>query len=204
MKRSQGTTKRTCAVRDDKAQGGRQRAVEDVEGAMRDMTLALAEKVLAVEPDNEYMLLVLASGHLQMGNPGKVFSYSTRMLDVMKAKAKPGGVSEADWESRRAFFTGLAHFMIGKSNFNSRKYDTADKELRAALPLVESNADLKAEALFLLAFSNYQTNNLAAALEFSQQCAAIESPFRQLAATNVTVIENQQRAMNQFLIGTVN
>jgi tetratricopeptide (TPR) repeat protein len=163
-----------------------------------DKAVALAEKILATDQSNEDMLLVVADSYLQKGkDPAKVVAYSTKMIDVMNAKAKPEGVNDADWENRKKTVTGLGHFMIGKSNFNDKKYGPADKELRVALPLVEGNTDLKAETLFLLGFSNYKMENIMEALKFNQQCAAIKSRFQAQAAKNVTVIKSQYRAVKQ-------
>jgi tetratricopeptide (TPR) repeat protein len=163
-----------------------------------DKAVALAEKILATDQTNEDVLLVVADSYLQKGkDPGKVVAYSTKMIDVMNSKAKPEGVSDADWENRKKTITGLGHFMIGKLNFNEKKYGPADKELRVALPMVEGNADLKAETLFLLGFSNYKMENIMEALKFNQQCAAIKSRFQAQAAKNVTVIKSQYRAVKQ-------
>src|ERR1051326_5762984 len=163
-----------------------------------DKAVALGEKILATDQSNEDMLLIVADSYLQKGkDPAKVVAYSTKIIDVMNTKAKPEGVSDADWENRKKTITGLGHFMIGKLNFNDKKYGPADKELRVALPLVEGNTDLKAETLFLLGFSNYKMENIMEALKFNQQCAAIKSRFQAQAAKNVTVIKSQYHAVKQ-------
>jgi hypothetical protein len=160
--------------------------------------IAVAEQILATDQSNEDMLLVVADNYLQQGKePDKVLAYSTKLIEVMNTKAKPEGVSDADWENRKKTISGLGHFMIGKLNFNEKKYGPADKELRTALPLVEANADLKAEVLFLLGFSNYKMENIMDALKFNQQCAAIKSRFQAQAAKNVSVIKSQYRAVKQ-------
>src|SRR5437879_2480016 len=159
---------------------------------------AAAEKILATDQSNEDMLLIAADNYLQKGkDPDKVVAYSNKMIQVMSTKPKPQGISDADWENKKKTITGLGHFMIGKLYFNEKKYGPADKELREALPLVESNADLKPEVLFLLGFSNYKMENITDALRFNQQCAAIKSRFQAQAAKNVQVIRSQYRAVKQ-------
>jgi tetratricopeptide (TPR) repeat protein len=161
-----------------------------------DKASALAEKILATDPTNQDMLLVVADNSLQKGkNPEKVIAYSNKLIEIMNSKQKPDGVSDADWEARKKTVTGLGHYMIGKQYFNDKKYGPADKELRLALPLVESNVGLKAETLFMLGFSNYKMENIMDSLKFNQQCAAIKSPFQAQAAKNVTVIKTQYRAV---------
>ena len=159
---------------------------------------AAAEKILATDQSNEDMLLIAADNYLQKGkDPDKVVAYSNKMIQVMSTKPKPQGISDADWENKKKTITGLGHFMIGKLYFNEKKYGPADKELREALPLVEANADLKPEVLFLLGFSNYKMENITDALRFNQQCAAIKSRFQAQAAKNVQVIRSQYRAVKQ-------
>jgi tetratricopeptide (TPR) repeat protein len=163
-----------------------------------DGAIGFAEKVLAKDPNNDAMLLVAANGYLQKGKePDKIIAYSGKLVEVLNSKAKPDGVNDADWNSRKNTVTGLAHYMPGKLYFNQKKYGPADKELRAALPLVENNPSLKPEVLFLIGFSNYKLENPVEALKYLQQCAAIKSPFQAQAAKNVTVIKSQYRAVKQ-------
>jgi tetratricopeptide (TPR) repeat protein len=161
-----------------------------------DRATAFAEKVLAKESNNDDMLLVAANGYLQKGKePDKVIAYSGKLAEDMNSKTKPDGVSDADWDNRKKTIIGLAHYMPGKVYFNQKKYGPADKELRTALPLVENNAALKPEVLFLIGFANYKLENPVEALKYLQQCAAIRSPFQAQAAKNVTVIKSQYRAV---------
>ena len=87
--------------------------------------------------------------------------------------------------------SGLAHNMSGKALFEQKKLAPADKEFRAALPLVEGNDQLKAETLFYAGLVNYQMKNIPDALKFNQQCAAIKSPFQAQAAKNASVMRQQ-------------
>ena len=85
--------------------------------------------------------------------------------------------------------SGLAHYMAGTTLFDQKKLAPADKELRAALPLVEGNDQLKAATLFYAGLANYQMKNVPDALKFNQQCAAIKSPFQSKAADNVRAMK---------------
>src|SRR4051794_7976331 len=122
-----------------------------------DKAVALAEKVLATDQTNEDMLLVVADSYLQQKKePEKVHVYSAKIVEVMAAKPRPEGTSDADWAARKGLITGLAHFMNGKLYSSENKFSQSDQELRKALPLVESNAALKPETLFLLGLANYK------------------------------------------------
>jgi len=161
-----------------------------------DRGIAFAEKILAKDPNNDQMLLIAANAYSQKAkDPDKIISYSGKLAEVINSKPKPEGVSDTDWENRKKVITCLAHYFPGKIYYTQKKWGPADKELRAALTLVESNAALKPEVLFLLADSNYRLENAAEALKYFQQCAAIKSRYQAQAAKNVTVIKSQYRAV---------
>src|SRR6185295_18604319 len=117
--------------------------------------------------------------------PAKVIQYSTKLAEVMSAKQKPEGISDADWEKRKNLLMGLGYWMAGVTYAGQNKHIEADANLRKALPLVDSNQDLKAQALFQVGLANYRMGEqkkdkkyLAEALKFNQQCAAIKSQFQ--------------------------
>jgi tetratricopeptide (TPR) repeat protein len=158
-------------------------------------TVAFAEKVLATDQSNEDMLLFVADNYLQTKkDPEKVYAYTAKMVDVMASKPKPEGVADADWAKRKDQITGLARFMSGKQAYIQNKFGPADKELRAALPLLE-NQQAKAEALFYLGVANYKMEKIQDAVDFSKQCAAIKSPFQAPAQRNLTAIRSQYRGI---------
>ncbi len=157
-----------------------------------DKALALAQQVLATDQSDEDMLLVAADHYLQTKKePEKVHAYSVKILEVMAAKPKPEGVSDADWATRKNLVTGLAHYMNGKLYYNESNFSKADQELRAALPLVQSNATLKPEVLYLLGFANYKLDKPQEAANYYRECAAINSPYRATAAKNLQGIKAQ-------------
>jgi len=158
--------------------------------------VALAEQILATDQSNEDMLLVVADNYLQQKkNPDKVHAYSAKIADVMGQKPKPEGVNDADWTARKRLVTGLAHYMNGKLYYNEANFAKADQSLRAALPLVESNAALKPEVLYLLGFANYKLEKPQDAATFYRECAAIKSPYQATAAKNLLGLKNQYQGI---------
>jgi hypothetical protein len=154
-----------------------------------DKAIAVAEKTLATDQSNEDMMLVVADHYLQTKKePEKVHTYSAKTVAVMNAKPKPEGMTDADWTARKSLVLGLAHYMSGKLYYNETKYSPADQELRAALPLLESNAALKAEVLFLLGFANYTLERPQDAANYYKACAALRSPFQATATKNLAGI----------------
>jgi len=154
--------------------------------------LATAEKAIETNPSSEDMLAFAANQYAEKKRePDKVIAYSAKIVELMNSKAKPEGASDDDWAKKKKAMTGLAHYMAGTTLFDQKKLAPADKELRAALPLVDGNDQLKAATLFYVGLANYQMKNVAEALKFNQQCAAIKSPFQAKAAENVRVMRAQ-------------
>jgi tetratricopeptide (TPR) repeat protein len=160
-----------------------------------DKALVLGAKALEQDQSSEDILAFVANQYLeQKRDPDKVVAYSAKIVELMGSKPKPQGVSDADWAKKKATLTGLAHFMGGSTLYNQKKLAEANKELRAGLPLVEGNDQLKAATLFYAGLVNYDMKNTADALKFNQQCAAIKSPFQAKAAQNVKVMQQQAAA----------
>lgn len=166
-----------------------------------DKAVALAEKVLATEQTNEDMLLVVADSYIQQKKePEKVHAYTAKIVEIMGAKAKPEGVADADWNARKNTITGVAYYMSGRLYSDGSRHAQADQQLRKALPLVESNADMKAETLFRLGLANYNMakgspERAQDSATFFRQCAAIKSPFQARAATNLKNIMAEYRGI---------
>jgi len=158
-------------------------------------TLAFAEKSLENDQSSEDILAFVANQYVEKKrDPEKVIAYSAKIVELMDTKPIPAGVSEADWAKKKAAMSGLAHFLSGSTLYGQKKYAAADKELRAALPLVEGSEQLKAATLFYAGLANYDMKNTAEATRFLQQCAAIKSQFQAQANKNLTVMKSQPAA----------
>jgi lipopolysaccharide biosynthesis regulator YciM len=158
--------------------------------------VAFAEQILEKDQSSEDMLLVVADSYAQQNKePAKVHAYSTKIVEIMAAKPKPEGMGDADWNNRKTLVTGLAHYMSGKLYYMEKNYAKADTELRAALPMAETNAAMKPEVLFFLGFSNYQLKKPQDAANFYKACAAIKSQFQASAQKSLTGIKNEYRGI---------
>jgi tetratricopeptide (TPR) repeat protein len=161
-----------------------------------DKALALAEKVLATEQTNEDMLLVVSNSYLeQKKSPEKLHAYSAKIVEVMNAKPKPEGTSDADWTARKNLIVGLAHYISGKQYFNDKKYQPSDQELRLALPLVETNASLKPETLFMLGVDNFNLEKIQDAANYFRTCSVLKSPLQAEATKNLARIKRDYQGV---------
>jgi tetratricopeptide (TPR) repeat protein len=161
-----------------------------------DQAVALAEQILEVDQTNEEMLVVVADHYLQKSrNPDKLHAHCAKAVELLNTKPKPEGVADADWKKRNDLLKGVAYYINGKQYFTENKFGPADKELRAALPLVETNASLKPEVLFLLGMSNYKMEKAQDALNFFRTCSALKSPFQAPSLNNMKAIRGQYRGV---------
>jgi hypothetical protein len=161
-----------------------------------DKALALAEKALETDQTNEDMLLVVANSYLeQKKNPEKLHTYSAKLVEVMNAKPKPQGTSDTDWTVRKNLIVGLAHYISGKQYFTDKKYAPSEQELRLALPLVESNASLKPETLFMLGLDEFNMEKIQDAANYFRACSVLKSPVQAEATKNLARIKRDYQGV---------
>ena len=141
------------------------------------------------------LLLVIDNYSRNKKEPDKVHEYSAKLVDLMASKSKPEGVADDAWAARKNQVTGLAHYMNGALYYREQKFAPTDKEMRAALPLVNFNQDVKAEVLFDLGFVNFKMNKAQEAANFYRDCAAIKSPFQAPAAKSLSEIKRVNPAI---------
>jgi tetratricopeptide (TPR) repeat protein len=163
------------------------RAIGDTRSA-----LLYAERILKSDQNNEDALLILAESYVRSGSPDKVMAYSTKIIDLMHTKSKPGIVRQEDWDKKKAFYTGSAYWMIGNVHINQNRFSQADSALRAALPLLRQNEQSAASILFYLGWANYKMENFAEAVRFYKQCIGYRGQFQEQAAKNLNVIRTEQ------------
>jgi hypothetical protein len=169
------------------------------DGAGRDQQAAAAEKTLLTQPDNEDALMLMADYHMQRGdNPTKVLEYSSRVIEIFRVKPMPQGLSEEDWDKKKTKYLGAAHYMVGVLSSIQGHYSQADRNLRAALPIIRNtNEQVLGAALYHLAYANYQLaeggdrQRIFDALRYNEQCAGIHSTYSDQAKKNVDAIKSE-------------
>ncbi len=160
---------------------------------------AVAEKALENLPDSFDLLSTLAEGSLS--TPSRAMGYAQRLIAAASKATKPQGAS-ANWEGKKNMALGRGYYLVGMLQANSQNYYEADKNLRAALPLVRGSDAMTAGTLFFLGVANYtlgsQTNNKARVLEaakFSEQAAGYKSQYANQALTNAVAMRNAAAKM---------
>jgi len=163
---------------------------------------ALAEKALANFPENEDILVYLADNAYNRKQGDRALAYANRLTAALNRHVKPEALSAAEWERKRTAGLARGYWIAGLVSGERNQYVAADKNLRAALPLIKGNAAMAGPALFYLGFANYQlgkmTLNKARVVEgqkFSEQAAAIAGPFADQAWKNSMIMKTDAGKM---------
>jgi len=163
---------------------------------------AIAEKALPNQPENEDLLLFLADHAYTHKQPDRALAYANRLTAALNKHSKPEALSAGDWEHKKSAGLARGYWIAGVISGERNQYAAADKNLRAAMPLIKGNDAMLGPALFYLGFANYNlgkmTLNKAKVLEgqkFSEQCASIEGPFQQQAWKNAMIMKTEASNM---------
>jgi hypothetical protein len=163
---------------------------------------AIARKALANFPENEDLLLYLTDTDMTAKRTDSALAYANRLTAALNKHSKAEGMTAADWERKRGAALAHGYYIAGVLSAEKGLYVPADKNLRAALPLIQGQPGMMGPALFYLGMANYQlgkmTNSKAKVLEgskFSEQSMAIPSPYQDQARHNALVMKDEAARM---------
>lgn len=160
--------------------------------------LQLAEEGLVKDPDNIDFLMTIADHDMSLErNLPQVLSYALRILELLNGNPQPSDITPAEWEKKKAKFSGWANWLAGVVYAKEARYGLSDRYLRAALVHIQSEHRLLAAAYFYLGYANYALAGELAdkgraidAMKFSKQCADMDSPFRSPALKTLEALRN--------------
>lgn len=141
-----------------------------------------AEKAIAKSPNDEALLMVLASTYFQRQSWANAATYGARLGQVSKTPA----------------VIGRGYWFAGCANAAQQKWGPADKALRAALPHIKGETALYSEALFQLGIADYQLAHithdrvmLKDAVDFSEQASRLGGARAGQAANNAFTMRKE-------------
>ncbi len=181
-------------------------ATATAQGMEPSKTVELIDQLEAENPKSKYLdrgttvayinaLESLASGSATKA-PDRALTYANKLVNVMKAKPKPEGVSDADWERARSEALGTGYFIAGAVNQQKGVWVDCDRDLKNALGYISKDPGKLGPAEFMLGVCNYQLGRLTAdrsrlmaAQKYSEESAAISGPSQAQAAKNALAIK---------------
>jgi hypothetical protein len=162
--------------------------------------LAAAQKLLTANANNEDALDVLANGYLS-SSPDRASGYATRLLTVMKAKAKPDGVAEGDWEKKKASLLGDGYYISGTTACAKSGWIDCDRNLKLAVPYINKDPRILGITYYYLGLADYQIGKvtsdrtkIAEGQRYSEQSSAIAGPMQQQAYKNAQAMKAELAA----------
>lgn len=152
-------------------------------------TFAAAEKILSHNEDREDALLfVIEVNFNRQKDTKRTLALAAKFIERMGVAPAPEGISEREWSQAKMKNLARVHYIMGRIYFTAEQWPSADRALRAALPLI-GEEQLRAAVLNDLGWVNYRMQNALDAVRFYAQCATIRSPLQEQAAKTVLSIK---------------
>lgn len=165
-----------------------------------DKEIGGAQKILNANPASEDALDTLARGY-QSTAPDKASGYATRLIAAMKGKAKPEGVTDADWERKKSAMLGDGYYIAGTIACSKSAWVECDRDLKGSMAYINKDQRMLGIADFYLGLANYQIGKLTGdrtkiqeGQKYSDQSAAIAGPMQQQAFKNSQVMKQELTA----------
>jgi len=156
---------------------------------------AAASKILAGRPDNEYALDVVARN---WSAPGPALAAANRLIGVIGRKKKPEGMSDADWQRTKNEMLGSAYTSAGVIQAGQNRYADADRNLKAAMPLVSGNPTMLSYVYYYLGVANYQMgkvtadkSKMMAGLQYTDKAVATGGPMQAQASSTSAIMKRE-------------
>lgn len=174
---------------------------------MRGQPAVALDLVSALEkqnPKSKYLdepesLEIQTENALSKKQNDRALSFANRLIAAGNRKPE---AAAGDWEARKNAALAQGYWTAGVIQADKGMLKDADRNLRAALPLIKGNNGMAGPALFYLGIVNYKigqaTLNKAKMLEavkFSQDAAAIPGPQQDQASRNAMNIKAEADKM---------
>ena len=160
----------------------------------------IADKAIANFPNNEDLLLVVANNAFERKQYDRAATMGTRLVSVLGKHAKPEGMSAGDWDKKKNTALGQGYYIAGMSHAAKNQFLLSNKELRSALPLIQSTPTIQGATLFELGIVNYQLGKMtlnrgqiAEAAKFSEQAAGMAGPWQDQARQNAKIMQAEAK-----------
>jgi tetratricopeptide (TPR) repeat protein len=144
--------------------------------------LDVANGLLAKDPDNLGMLLLLADYYSERGEQlDKAEAYAKKSVALLETAKKPEGVTDEQWKQQSALQRGLALSALGQVNIEKKNNAQAVDNFKAAAPLLKSDEGSYARNQYRLGFALLNLKRVPEAKAAFTDAASVNSPYKALA-----------------------
>jgi tetratricopeptide (TPR) repeat protein len=142
--------------------------------------LEVANGLLAKDPNNVGMLLLLADYYSEKGEQlDKAEADAKKATAVLVDAKKPEGVTDEQWQQQVSLQKGLALSALGQVNIQKKNNAGAVDNLKAASPLLKSDAGAYARNQYRLGYALLNLKKVAEAKQAFTEAASVNSPYKQ-------------------------
>jgi tetratricopeptide (TPR) repeat protein len=150
-----------------------------------------ANAVLAKDPDNVGILLLLADDYSEKGEQlDKAEAYAKKASTLADSAKKPDNVTDERWKQETSVQKGLALSALGQIDLQKKLNPQAVDYLTKAAPLLKSNAVSYARNQYRLGFAYLNLKKNPEAKQAFTDAASVDSPYKGPAQQKVAEISN--------------
>jgi tetratricopeptide (TPR) repeat protein len=141
--------------------------------------VAFAQKILVGEPDNFWMMVVLADyWATNQEQLDAAEAHAKKALTLIEQAPKIEGITEEDWLKQKALQQGLAWSALGQINVHKNRDAQAVDALKTASPLLKPYDYYYGRNLFFLGWALGRMKRLAEARPVLAEAATVNSPYK--------------------------
>jgi tetratricopeptide (TPR) repeat protein len=144
--------------------------------------LEAANRVLAKDPNNAGMLILLADYYSEKGEQlDKAETYAKTAITALGTAKKPEGLTDEQWQQQSVLQKGLAMSALGQVNIQKKNNAGAVENFKAASPMLKPDANSYARNQYRLAFALLNLKKVPEAKAALTEAASVNSPYKALA-----------------------
>lgn len=134
-----------------------------------------------VTPENCFDILpTLMRYYAEQKKWATASKYAQQTIDALAKAPKPAQVSEAEWKKYTNEEVSVAHTIIGRSAFESKKWSTCEKNYSSVFSLTPANHERNAEAHYYIGMSRWSQDQIDPAMEaFARGVAQGNTPYKE-------------------------
>jgi tetratricopeptide (TPR) repeat protein len=142
--------------------------------------IEVANGLLAKDPNNVGMLLLLADYYSEKGDQlDKAEADAKKATAALADAKKPEGVTDEQWQQQVSLQKGLALSSLGQVNIQKKNNAAAVENLKAASPLLKSDAGSYARNQYRLGYALLNLKKVQEAKQAFTEAASVDSPYKQ-------------------------
>jgi tetratricopeptide (TPR) repeat protein len=151
--------------------------------------VAFAQKVLATEPDNFWMMVVLADyWATNQEQLDAAEAHAKKALTLIEQAPKIEGISEEDWLKQKALQQGLAWSALGLIHVHKNRDTQAVEALQTASPLLKPYDYYYGRNLYFLGFALARAKRVTEARPILTEATTVNSPYKTRAQETLAKI----------------